>query len=146
MFCLSAMPGLAHMYLGLIKRGLFYTSVFALSLTVSFNLLSPIAAIATVVVYAIAFFEAFKMRRDMVMGKEVHDTIPDISILSKNKSLLTLILVIVGVMVGFNVLTSLRWFAWMIIGIVAICYMGMKISLAALKYEKPEHRHGQDKQ
>ena len=56
------------------------------------------------------------------MGKEVKDTIPNLGILGGNKVVLVVLAVIFALALGINILSSLPWYAWIILGIVAICY------------------------
>jgi len=77
--------------------------------------------------FAVAFFEAFLIRRDMVMGKEVKDTIPNLAFIGKNKTILAILLIILAVSVGVSILSSLPWYAWLVIGIVAVCYIGTRM-------------------
>jgi len=123
------LPGLSHMYLGLIRRGLFYISVLAFTIFISVALLLPISGIfgifmgfSIMTIYAVSFFEAFSIRRDIVMGKEVKDTIPNLGIFGSGKVILIIAIVILALVFGVNILSSLPWYAWLILGIVAICY------------------------
>lgn len=127
LFALSVLPGLSHMYLGLIKRGLFYISTFALIAFLTVTLGGPftiITGLGITALYAVAFFEAFAIRRDIVMGKEVSDSVP---VIGKNKTVLVVIAVVVAAALGINILSSLPWYAWMILGIVAVCYFPVAI-------------------
>jgi len=129
MFMLSFLPGLSHMYLGLIRRGLFYISLLAFTIFISVALLLPISGMFGIVmgfsimtIYAVAFFEAFSIRRDIVMGKEVKDTIPSMGIFGSAKVLLVVAAIVVAAVFGVNILSSLPWYGWLVLGIVAICY------------------------
>ncbi|MCL2396472.1 MAG: hypothetical protein FWC93_00210 [Defluviitaleaceae bacterium] len=127
-FILSVLPGLGHIYLGLIRRGLFYIS--ALALVIFFKVMvipifAPVAiftGFSIAALYAVSFFEAFGIRRDIIMGKEVKDVIPNIGPLGKNKSLLAVLIVIVVVSLAINIVSALPWYAWLVLGIVAVCY------------------------
>jgi len=127
-FVLSFMPGLSHMYLGLIRRGLFYMSLLALIIFFTITLLSHsglfgvFTGLSIAALYAVSFFEAFSIRRDIVMGKEVKDAIPNFGMPGSNKVILIIIAIVVAAVLGVNILSSLPWYAWMILGIVAICY------------------------
>ena len=129
-FVLSPLPGLSHMYLGLIRRGLFYISALALlvflTTALAPSILVVLTGFSTAALFAVAFFEAFAIRRDIVMGKEVKDSIPNIAFILKNKTLLTVTLIIVAIAIGINIIASLPWYAWMIMGIVAVVYFFTK--------------------
>jgi len=123
-FILAFMPGLSHMYLGLIKRGLFYISAIALSvfLTVQFGIsgLAPliiITAFANFAICAVAFFEAFAIRRDIVMGKEVQDVIPSFV---KNKTFLLAVAALLTLVVIINILSFIPWYFWILIAVAVI--------------------------
>ena len=128
LFALSFLPGLSHIYMGLIRRGLFYVSALPILiyLTVvfasNFGIFVLFPAFSIVALYAVAFFESFGIRRDIIMGKEVKDAIPNLGILGGNKVVIIALVVIFAVALGINIISSLPWYAWVILGIVAICY------------------------
>ena len=128
LFALSFLPGLSHIYMGLIRRGLFYMLTlafvifFASVVVPSFERLGIFIGFSIVAIFAVSFFEAFSIRRDIIMGKEVKDVLPTISILVRNKAFLIVIAVIFAVAIGLNILAGLPWYAWLILGIVAVCY------------------------
>jgi len=128
LFALSFLPGLSHIYMGLIRRGLFYISALPILiyLTVVFasnlGVLVLFPAFSIAALFAVAFFEAFSIRRDIIMGKEVKDTIPNLGMLGGNKVVIIVVGVILVVALGVNILASLPWYAWLILGIVAIIY------------------------
>ena len=114
------------MYMGLIKRGLFYIFALALlvflisSLSFGSGLLAIPAGFAIAALYAASFFEAFSIRRDIVMGKEVKDTIPKFFNNGKFAAIAVIALIAI---VGLNTLSSLRWlswYVWLTLGIVAV--------------------------
>lgn len=148
-FVLSPLPGLGHMYMGLMRRGLFYifalATIIFLTVTLAPSPLVIFTGFAIAALYAIAFFEAFIIRRDMIMGKEIIDTIPNISMLGKNKTLLTVLIIILAVTLGINILAALPWYAWLIMGIVAICYLGTRIPMTILGYGKKDDDNSQKK-
>jgi len=126
----SPLPGLGHMYLGLIRRGLFYMFSLALliflTVVLAPSLLVIFTSFAMAALAAVSFFEAFIIRRDMVMGKEIADTIPNLAFVGKNKTILAIAIAVLAVIVGINILGALPWYAWVVIGIVAVCYIGTK--------------------
>jgi len=132
LFILSPLPGLGHMYMGLMRRGLFY--IFALALIILLtvaiapSILVVLTSFAIAALFAMAFFEAFAIRRDIVMGKEAKDTLPNIAMFGggKNKALLAVLIFAFVVVLGINILTALPWYAWLVIGIVAVCYLSMR--------------------
>ncbi|MCL2350024.1 MAG: hypothetical protein FWC67_00955 [Defluviitaleaceae bacterium] len=124
LFILASLPGLGHMYLGLIRRGLFYVSASALSifltvqLAVNFTFFVIPAAFSIAVVYAVAFFESLAIRSDMVMGKEVADKLPAFL---QNKSVVIKIGIFLAILLGASFLATLPWYGWAVIGIVGVC-------------------------
>jgi len=114
--------------MGLIRRGLFYISALALviffssALVPGFGIFRIITGFSIVALYAVSFFEAFSIRRDMIMGKEVKDAIPNFGILGGNKVVLIAVGIIFAAALGINILARLPWYAWLILGIVAVCY------------------------
>ena len=130
LFMLSLLPGTGHMYLGLIRRGLFYMTSLALLIFLT-TVIAPSALViltsfAKAALFAVAFFESFAIRRDIVMGKEVADTVPTFSAHGRNKSLLVLVLVVVAILVSVNILSSLNWIVWLVLGIVAVAIFTSK--------------------
>jgi len=127
---LSPLPGLGHMYLGLIRRGLFYMASLALLIflttALALSALVIFTSFAMAALFGVAFFEAFAIRRSMVMGKEIADTIPNIAFATKNKTVLVIALAVLAVIIGINILGALPWYAWVVIGIVAVCYLGTR--------------------
>ena len=110
LFVLSGVPGLAHLYMGLIRRGLFYMSLFALAVAFSSTIpargagmRAALAGFSFLALYSTAFFEAFKIRREMILGKEIKDAIPNF-LLSGNKTVLIAAIAVVAVIsaLGFT--------------------------------------------
>jgi len=128
LFAFSFLPGLSHIYMGLVRRGLFYVSALAFvifftsAIVPSFGIFRIITIFSIFALYAVSFFEAFSIRRDMIMGKEVKDVIPNLAIFGGSKVIIIVIAVVFAVSLGINILSSLPWYAWVILGIVAICY------------------------
>ena len=144
LFVLSFLPGLSHIYMGLIRRGLFYISalafvIFFTSVVVPrFSSLGIITGFSIIAIFAVSFFEAFSIRRDIIMGKEVKDTLPNLGIILRNK----VFLVVIAVLFAISILASLPWYAWLILGIVAVCYapfMYGKKKKQSLKDEEREN-------
>ncbi len=85
LFMLSAIPGANHMYLGLMKRGLFVLSMFALSIYLTSLLGGYPAAIIPIIAIA-SFFDGFNLRRKIIDGVPVSDSVSEITnFLSKYK-------------------------------------------------------------
>ncbi|MCL2854949.1 MAG: hypothetical protein FWE21_04955 [Defluviitaleaceae bacterium] len=131
LFILSGcVPGLGHMYLGLIRRGLFYMAGIALLIFLTVQLAIGGLGIFTVftgfgllALYAVSFFESFVMRRDIAAGKEVADSMPAF-VTSKT------FLVAVGVTLALSVLASIisvvPWPFWVIAGVLAVVIVSRK--------------------
>jgi len=128
LLALSFLPGLSHIYMGLIRRGLFYVATLALVIFFSsvivpdFARLSVLTGFAIFAIYAVSFFEAFSIRRDIIIGKEIKDAIPNFGIIGGNRVVLIAIGIIFAIALGINILSNLPWYAWLILGIVAVCY------------------------
>lgn len=125
---LAFLPGLGHMYLGFIRRGLFYLSAFAFAIfvTVQFGIMSFVpfillAAFGIVAVVAIAFFESLVIRRDLAAGKELEDVLPPFA---KNRKTLMLVGVFLLVPFVINLLTTLSWYAWLVFALVFVVAVG----------------------
>jgi len=102
-------------------------SLFALIIAMgsalsSGGMVSVFIGLSSLALYAVSFFEAFKIRREMVMGKEVKDAIPNIKGIGGNKTMVIVIIALFAAAIGINILTALPWYAWLVLGIVAICY------------------------
>ena len=126
LFVLSPLPGLSHMYLGLIRRGLFYMASLALLIFLTTAIAPSIIVILTsfakFALFAVAFFESFSIRRDIIMGKDVSDSIPNIGALRKNKALFAAVIIVAAVIIGLRVLAFLGGLVWLIAIIAVILY------------------------
>ena len=128
LFAFSFLPGLSHIYMGLIRRGLFYISALPILiyLTVvfasNFGVFVLFPAFSIAALFAVAFFESFGIRRDIIMGKEVKDNIPNFGMIGGNKVVFIALGIILAVALGVNILARLPWYAWLVLGIVAVCY------------------------
>ena len=128
LFVLSFLPGLSHIYMGLIRRGLFYISALPILIYVTVVFASNLGifvlfpAFSIAALFAVAFFESFSIRRDIIMGKEVKDTIPNLGVFGGNKVVIIALAVIFALALGINILARLPWYAWLILGIIAVVY------------------------
>jgi len=130
---LALVPGLGHMYLGLVRRGLFYLSAFAFTIfvTVQFAImgLAPFVVLAVfgiVAVVFMAFFESLVARRDLALGKKLEDSAPAFV---KTKAAFISIAAFLIIPFVINLLNTLPWYSWIILGfifVVAIAYFGKK--------------------
>ena len=75
MFVCSLLPGCAHMYLGLMKRGIQLMFSFLLLVGIGFGLrsLSFILVPVVVVLYIYSFFDGYSIFRSIKSGKTVED-------------------------------------------------------------------------
>lgn len=133
LFALGLLPGVAHMYLGMVRRGLFFLSALAFAIFVTTQLailgaipfvILPAFGIAAVVF--IAFFESLGFRRDLANDKEVNDTIPEFV---KKPWVIITILALLIIPFALNILFMLPWYSWVILAIiflVAIMYFSKK--------------------
>ena len=126
---LAFFPGLGHMYLGLIRRGLFYLAgtAFLVFLTVQFAMTIPLMTILTgfsiFALMAVAFFEGFTLRRDMATGKEVADALPKFI---TNKTILVAIGAILVIAVLASIISSVSWIVWAIVGVAVVIFASKK--------------------
>ena len=124
LFLLMWAPGLGHMYMGLIRRGLFFFSALPLLIYLSVvlrNSFLPVpgvlAGFAIAALYAVSFFESLSLRRDIIEGKEVADRIPNLRGLLQNKLLVGGLAAVVVISILHAVLSALPWPAFLAIGI-----------------------------
>jgi len=111
LFTLGWIPGIGHMYLGLIRRGTFYLSALSmaifLTVVLSYNF-SPLVIFTSFAKFglcAVSFFEAFKLRHEIIAGIEVKDTIPAFVF---NKTLWIALGIIIAGSIFLDILWSLR--------------------------------------
>jgi len=148
-FIFSALPGLNYMYLGLMKRGLFFmTSFFALIVIIK-EIGISFLSFGIFMLICFCLFDSFRIRRQLVDGFDVPDGISDVlSFYKQNKKpILLIMLIVIGIatlrrMTGFFTVTFLESFTfmsilgvawnfasfilWLII-IIAVCYIIAKI-------------------
>lgn len=117
-FIFLAVPGLRHMYLGLMKRGLQFLEVFFGAVIIGILLGDGIGEIAIPVAFIIWFYSAFdsyQYRKLLARGEEALDKplFDDFGIdearnfLGERKSLIGGIIIIVGI---YLLLRRVRWF------------------------------------
>jgi hypothetical protein len=98
-------PGINYMYEGLIKRGLFVLSSFFLSFYLAVTLSEPIFGILISIIWVACVFDAFSIRRRLIAGERVVDSVDDIlGFFKKYKTAVILFLVVV---LGLNLLGSI---------------------------------------
>ena len=78
-FLFALFPGIAHLYIGLTKKGLALLGSFVALMisTIIFNFASYISAIFVipmVMIYFYSFFDAFKQRRIIISGEQADDS------------------------------------------------------------------------
>lgn len=102
------LPGINFMYLGMMKRGLFFLSTFffTIYLTASFNLL--FFPLAIPIIYITSFFDGFATRRRLENGEHVEDSINDIKMFV-NKYKVHMIIAFVAI-VAINLFKSTFYF------------------------------------
>ena len=115
MFICSLLPGCAHMYLGLIKRGVQLLLAFTLliGIVAAFDFLGYILVPALVVLYVYSFFDGYSIYRNLKAGKVVEDesVIEGLESLRKilsNGYWVGLVLVILGIVAAFNNIANLE--------------------------------------
>lgn len=105
-FILSFFPGLAHFYLGLPKRAMFFMTVFF-----AFNYLSDslfrVFSFGAFVTFLYSFFDFCMYRKKILQGKQVSDDINDIrAAFLKNKKTVMIAVIIVMVIEIFRSLKT----------------------------------------
>lgn len=131
LFILSGcVPGLGHMYLGMIRRGLFYMAGIALLVFLTVQLavnglgtLIPLTGFGLFALYAVSFFESFIIRRDIVSGKEVSDTIPNFV---TDKRFLIGLGAVLALAVLSSIISAVPWFVWVVAGVVILIFSSKK--------------------
>ena len=89
-------PGVNYMYEGLIKRGLFILSSFFLSIYLAAALSEPIFGFITAIMWITCAFDAFRIRKRLIAGENVPDSVDDIlAFIKRYKTALILFFVIV---------------------------------------------------
>ncbi|MCL2169202.1 MAG: hypothetical protein FWB74_04160, partial [Defluviitaleaceae bacterium] len=121
---LAFLPGLGHMYLGFMRRGLFYLSAFAFTIfvTTQFGIMgaSPfviLAAFSIVATVAMAFFETLVIRRDLASGKDINDQLPTFA---KNRVVLTIVGIFIVIPFLVNILASMPPFVWVFLIVACV--------------------------
>jgi hypothetical protein len=122
----SVFPGAGLMYLGLIKRGIFFMAAFFLSIylmSMSTDNTSTVAVFMMFVSYLYAFFDGFRVRRLLNSGTPVEDSFDDILSFIKKYWLIVLI------MLGFEFVRIFMRNAWggaygidSLFGILILCF------------------------
>lgn len=79
LFCLSCLPGLNYMYMGLIKRGIFMMAAFFGMFAVLINTGSVMAGAIFTIIFFASFFDGFKIRKKLLRGVPVEDSFDDIT-------------------------------------------------------------------
>ena len=78
-FILSVLPGMAHMYMGLMKRGLLVMSSFFISIWLVAEMNIMIFAFLIAMICVAAFFDAMNIRKRIVAGEYAEDAVSDIT-------------------------------------------------------------------
>ena len=78
-FILSALPGMAHMYMGLMKRGLFIMSSFFISIWLVAEMHFSYFGFLIAMICVAAFFDAMNTRKRIVAGDYIEDGVADIT-------------------------------------------------------------------
>jgi hypothetical protein len=96
LFCLSCIPGLNYMYIGLMKRGMFFMSMFFMLIFISSTLHTPVPMFALFMEMCYSFFDGFKIRRQILNGENVPDEITDVTtFFNANKSIITIVFLMI---------------------------------------------------
>ena len=108
LFSLFFPPGANYMYMGLIKRGLATMSGFFLIIFLITTVSMPLTlflALSLGVIYLASFFDGFNVRNRINAGEEVRDDVGEsLNMILKNKTVRTIFLVVIAVIVLVNLL------------------------------------------
>jgi len=148
-FAFSALPGLNYMYLGLMKRGLFFMSLFFALTIVVREIRIGMFSLSVFMLICFCLFDSFRIRRLLRNGFDVPDSIDDVaSFYRSNRNpvlLLVCILIFFAVMrrgttffmttvmenyafsAFFSVALSILSFVLWLLAIVLVCYIIAKI-------------------
>ena len=97
-FLLSMCPGVAHMYMGLMKRGLLILSSFFLSIWLANTLYMPVfLGLFIAAVWIVSFFDAINTRKRIISGEYVDDCVSDITGVIKRFKIPLILLLIYAV-------------------------------------------------
>ena len=109
LFLLSFLPGLNYMYIGLVKRGLFFIATFLMATYITIETWSIASLLAMFVIFATSLIDGFVKNGKMLIGLPVKDDISDIiTFLKKHKAffvpvvILIIILSIIQQMIFFT--------------------------------------------
>lgn len=134
----SILPGAGYMFLGLMKRGMFFLAAFFLSCYLISIFDSAIAGFTLVIIFIVSFFDTLRVRRLLNSGVYVEDGFDDIlGFVKKYFALISAVFL-------FDILRTVfrTFFGWggygstyynSIFGIVIIIFGGLIIYNAVLK-------------
>ena len=100
LFIFSAVPGLNYMYLGLMKRGLFFMTLFFIAIFASHELGIRLLMFAVFILMCYSLFDGFRARRLLMDGFVVPDASDDIIAFFKRHKAAVIILVLVAIFTG----------------------------------------------
>ena len=149
-FLFSALPGLNYMYLGLMKRGLFFMTLFFVLVALIRETGANIISLSLFMLMCFCLFDGFRIRRNLNDGFDVPDTIEDVAAFVKRNKKITILLVIATVVflilrraaifiinsdafqefVYGNIISvamNLIFFMFGLLAIVAVCYIIAKL-------------------
>lgn len=77
-FILSFVPGCGHMYMGLMKRGLFIMFAFFSCCYLVSSIFYRVFSLGVVIIWLYNIFDAYNCRKKLEQGKEISDDVDDI--------------------------------------------------------------------
>jgi len=77
-FILSFIPGCGHMYIGLMKRGVFILFSFFACCYLAVSVFFRVFTIGFIIIWIFSFFDAYNCRKKIQCGKEIIDGVDDI--------------------------------------------------------------------
>jgi len=100
LFLFSALPGLNYMYLGLMKRGLFFLTFFFVTTILIRETRIGILGFGVFMLMCFCLFDAFRIRRLMRDGFDAPDSIDDVIAFYKGNKKATLLLFVILIAIG----------------------------------------------
>ncbi len=97
-FILSFIPGCGHMYIGLMKRGVFILFSFFACCYLAVSVFYRVFTIGFIIIWFFSFFDAYNCRKKLESGKEVIDDVDDIKgFLIKHRRIIVAVFGIIAV-------------------------------------------------
>ncbi len=95
---LSFVPGCGHMYMGLMKRGMFILFSFFSCSYLATSIFFRVFTFAFIIIWFFSIFDAYNCRKKLMEGKIVEDTVDDIKkFLMKHRNIIVCVFGIITI-------------------------------------------------